>query len=91
MIKEGNKGGICLNKPEHTLFTEIRGNRHCLIEGVDKLVRYDDKVISALAGKLVLSVSGNNLTLDLLSENRIGIRGEIKCITYGGENAVSNT
>lgn len=77
-----------MNKSEYSLFTEIRGNKHCLIEGVDKLIRYDDKTIAVEADKTILSITGTNLTLDLLSENRIGIKGNIKSVTFGDGNDV---
>ena len=72
-----------MNKQENSLFTELRGNGHCLIEGVDRLLRYNDNIISILAGKLTVSINGNELTLDCLAENRIGIRGKIVSVTFG--------
>lgn len=77
-----------MNSPENTLFTEIRGNTHCLIEGVGRLVAYSDKVISVTAGKLLIHISGEKLTLDCLAENRVGVRGEISSVSFGGGDVV---
>ncbi len=74
-----------MNNPENTLFTEIRGNSRCLIEGAGKLLSYSDSLISASAGKLVVSITGTGLTLDCLAENRIGVRGEILSVAFGEE------
>ena len=77
-----------MNNPENNLFTEIRGKSHCLIEGVNRLLRYDDNIISVSAGKLTVSITGSGLTLDCLAENRIGVRGEIESVTFGECNVV---
>ncbi|NCA68272.1 MAG: hypothetical protein EOM87_09455 [Clostridia bacterium] len=66
----------------------MRGNRRCLIEGVNKLLRYDDNTISVSAGKLTISITGSGLTLDCLADNRIGVKGEITSVTFGACDVV---
>ena len=77
-----------MSNEENKLFTEIRGNSRCLIEGVDKLLKYDNNLISVYAGKLTVSIAGTGLTLDCLAENRIGVRGTIISVSYGENDVV---
>ncbi|MFA6730961.1 MAG: YabP/YqfC family sporulation protein [Eubacteriales bacterium] len=80
-----------MNASENTLFTEIRGNKRCLIEGVERLLSYSDREISVLSQKLIIVVSGEALTLDCLNENRIGIKGDIRSVAFERENVLQNT
>ena len=69
---------------ENSFTAEIRGNVFCLLEGIERIVEYTEERIETSTKKGSVTVSGEQLKLIYYSEDRIGIRGEIRSITFGG-------
>ena len=69
---------------ENTFTAEIRGNVFCLFEGIERMTEYSEDRIDISTKKGVITVTGTNLKLIYYSEDRIGIRGIILSITFGG-------
>lgn len=70
---------------ENSFTAEIRGNAFCLLEGIGRIIEYTDRLIRTEAKKGIVSVSGHGLEMIYYSEDRIGIRGVIDSISFGGD------
>jgi len=73
---------------ESEMVTEIRGNRFCLIDGIKKLSKYEESIVTVLSEKGAVTIRGSKLTLERLTEDRIGVKGKINSITFGEQNYV---
>ncbi len=71
---------------EKDFIAELRGNRRCLIEGVSGLLEYGDTAVAAELGKATITIRGKRLRLSMMSEDRLGICGEIDSITLEERN-----
>lgn len=63
-------------------YIELRGNKDLLIEGCDALLGYEDNFISLQIGKQTLNITGKQMKMRYLSDNKIGISGYIKGVCY---------
>ena len=71
---------------EKDVIIELRGNGRCLMEGIDSLEEYGENAISVKIRGAVVRVRGKGLTMFMLSEDRLGVRGEIDSLEFGGAN-----
>ena len=69
---------------EKDVIIELRGNSRCLIEGVDSLVGYEENAISVRVKDEIIYIRGKGLTMFMLAEDRLGVRGEIYVLEFGG-------
>ncbi|MBP5155017.1 MAG: YabP/YqfC family sporulation protein [Clostridia bacterium] len=69
---------------EKDVIIELRGNSRCLIEGMDLLEGYEENAISVKVKGTVVRIRGKGLTMFMLSEDRLGVRGEIDVLEFGG-------
>ncbi len=69
---------------ENSFTAEIRGNVFCLLEGIERIVGYTEERIETATAKGSVVVSGTSLKLIYYSEDRIGIRGNIDALSFGG-------
>ena len=64
------------------IYLELRGMKRMVAEGIDALLEYTDSRITVGSGMHRLAISGRELGMCFLSENRIVIEGEIVRIEY---------
>ena len=63
-------------------FIEIRGNREVLVDGFTSLLQYSESEISVMAGKKRLSITGEKLKMDVMTEGKIAVSGIIGSVAF---------
>ena len=67
---------------EHSFTAEIHGNEFCLLEGIKRISAYSDVLIETAASNGFVRIAGSDLKLIYYSEDRIGIRGCIRSLSF---------
>lgn len=67
---------------QKTVFIEIKGNQLLLAEGYCRIEDYSEEAVVLSSDKLRISVTGNNLKLSHLSNERMAIEGRIKAFEF---------
>lgn len=78
--------GRNIDLPEEALsgyvLVEISGNREAVVEGCRGVLGYSDTLISLNAGKLIIKISGCELTVVSMQNSQAVVRGVISGIEY---------
>jgi len=69
---------------ENDVIIELRGNRRCFVEGVSALAEYGEELIAAKVKNSGVTIRGSGLKLFLLSNDRLGVSGNIDSVSFGG-------
>ncbi|MEG2003682.1 MAG: YabP/YqfC family sporulation protein [Clostridia bacterium] len=63
---------------------EIRGNSFLMLDGIERLLCYEDEKIAIKCRDESICIRGKNLTLDCLSDNKIAVKGCILSLEFVG-------
>lgn len=78
--------GRNLDLPQEALagyaYIEISGNREVIVEGCRGVLEYSDTVVSLNTGKLIVKITGCELTVVSMQNTQAIIRGVIAGVEY---------
>ncbi|BED91820.1 MAG: YabP/YqfC family sporulation protein [Candidatus Improbicoccus pseudotrichonymphae] len=72
----------CISTALASVRLEVNNNREAKIEGIKKILVYDDTIIKILVKNMNISFCGRNLLIRCLSGDSLIIIGFIKCIEF---------
>lgn len=67
---------------ENGLYVEVRNRKRCFLEGVTSILDYGDNSVLINSKSCTVLILGENLTMDYLSEDRLGINGKITSVSF---------
>lgn len=66
-------------------YIEIRGTELVMLDGLEKLLCYENEKIIIRCSERCVKIYGSSLTMDYLSDSRIAIKGKIKGVEFMGD------
>ncbi|MEG1426879.1 MAG: YabP/YqfC family sporulation protein [Oscillospiraceae bacterium] len=63
--------------------TEIESNKRVVVDGCDGIVDYGDDEVIVKSGRLIITISGRDLRLKILTDSSAVIEGYLSSVHFG--------